>query len=293
MTNHVKFYLTEQGRNKAVRAEQMQLTVQLQGLAFGKGKYNAQQNANGMTELRQPIEHNLGQIPFQSSHLSDDGVLNLQTLVDSDTFIEVYEIGVMDSDGDLFAVASSESEHLFAFLRNSSVIFFMAITFADVSQEQIVINLSGETSLTLSLFNQVERMKYRVGDIYETTIDFPDGHAVAKRMGYGTWEPFAEGRVTAGKAREDDENAPAWLKQMGGTGGDYGVKALDLMTGWESTTSNGTGRWNERGNVVMTSSHQEQKEHLESLSHIDRDPSNRVISTIQPTIAVGRWIRTA
>lgn len=40
--------------------------------------------------------------------------------------------------------------------------------------------------------------QYKIGDIFETTIDYADTTAVNVALGYGAWEKFAEGKVSIG-----------------------------------------------------------------------------------------------
>lgn len=46
---------------------------------------------------------------------------------------------------------------------------------------------------------------YKVGDIYQTTIDHATADAVATHHGYGTWARYAEGRTLVGFSTNDDD----------------------------------------------------------------------------------------
>lgn len=130
-----------------------------------------------------------------------------------------------------------------------------------------------------------------VGELFFTTIDFKTAEEVAQHKGYGKWARFGNGEAIVSLRHKDTQLGHEWMGKIGATGGNLGTPALSLMDGWDSTTWNGTGTWQPRGRVVITSSHREQKEHLESLTDANVDKLKRIISAVQPSIAVGVWQR--
>lgn len=71
--------------------------------------------------------------------------------------------------------------------------------------------------LKQQMANQINEA-YAVGDIYMTTIKYPDAAAVAAHHGYGTWKRYAEGRVLVGFSTNDSD--PDEYKTMGNTFGE-------------------------------------------------------------------------
>ena len=59
---------------------------------------------------------------------------------------------------------------------------------------------------------------YAVGDIYTTTIKYPDAAAVAAHHGYGTWVRYAEGRTLVGQSTKAAD--PDDYKTIGNTFGE-------------------------------------------------------------------------
>ena len=58
---------------------------------------------------------------------------------------------------------------------------------------------------------------YKVGDLYITT----DTSNPATRLGYGTWQRYAEGRALVGFSSDVSSATPDWVKQIGNTYGSY------------------------------------------------------------------------
>lgn len=65
--------------------------------------------------------------------------------------------------------------------------------------------------------NQINEA-YAVGDIYTTTIKYPDAAAVAAHHGYGTWVRYAEGRTLVGQSTKAAD--PDDYKTIGNTFGE-------------------------------------------------------------------------
>ena len=86
-------------------------------------------------------------------------------------------------------------------------------------------DIKGETTEPMTLELLLQRIKgleeapaitlpvLPVGATFETTVVYTSGAEVAVAMGYGTWQPFAEGRVTVGVSSQTDD--PDWTKVIG------------------------------------------------------------------------------
>lgn len=71
--------------------------------------------------------------------------------------------------------------------------------------------------LKQQMANQINEA-YAVGDIYTTTIKYPDAAAVAAHHGYGTWVRYAEGRTVVGQSTKAAD--PDDYKTIGNTFGE-------------------------------------------------------------------------
>ncbi|WP_151777290.1 phage baseplate protein [Acinetobacter brisouii] len=59
----------------------------------------------------------------------------------------------------------------------------------------------------------------KVGDLFITTLLFENGAAVKVHKGYGEWEKLGAGHALLSNPSVD-ENAPSWMKILGGMGGE-------------------------------------------------------------------------
>lgn len=63
---------------------------------------------------------------------------------------------------------------------------------------------------------------YKVGDLYITT----QNENPTTRLGYGTWERYAEGKALVGFSSSTSNKIPEWVKTGGGEFGEYSVELL-------------------------------------------------------------------
>lgn len=66
-------------------------------------------------------------------------------------------------------------------------------------------------------------LKIKVGDLYTTTVN----ENPSSRLGYGTWERFAEGRTLVGFNSSVSNLVPEWVKQVGSEFGEYDHQLLE------------------------------------------------------------------
>lgn len=83
----------------------------------------------------------------------------------------------------------------------------------------IVAEFSGGSNpkdvVTFEVLNEL--LKIKVGDLYTTTVN----ENPSSRLGYGTWERFAEGRTLVGFNSSVSNLVPEWVKTDGGEFGEY------------------------------------------------------------------------
>lgn len=81
------------------------------------------------------------------------------------------------------------------------------------TQYQLLSERITEIKNRLDTMSSVTIESYKVGDIYQTTIDHTTATAVATHHGYGTWARYAEGRTLVGLSKQSAD--PADYKTMG------------------------------------------------------------------------------
>lgn len=125
---------------------------------------------------------------------------------------------------------------------------------------------------------------YKVGDIYITTSNGdPSG-----RLGYGTWERFAEGETLVGFSSDVSNEIPEWVKTEGGRSGNYENTIEFPYSNWD--VDGLEVRTTRQGVLVVGSGFKENQEILESLNQ-PRVNQQQTISNVQPSIIVYFWKR--
>ena len=126
---------------------------------------------------------------------------------------------------------------------------------------------------------------YKVGDVYITTA----GGNPKERLGYGTWERFAEGKTLVGFSASVSNSVPEWAKVIGSEYGEYDHK----LTKEEMPSHNhnlnfvvGNITGNTRPATQSTSS---------SMSNLYGDlvGGDKPHNNVQPSIVVYFWKRVA
>ncbi|WP_289115958.1 hypothetical protein [uncultured Psychrobacter sp.] len=130
-----------------------------------------------------------------------------------------------------------------------------------------------------------------IGATFETTLVYTSGQEVAAAIGYGEWQPFAEGRVTVGVSSKI--NDPDWTKVIGTEEGEY-----------ENTLT---------VEQIPSHAHPLGISTMTRIAHDDSQESDRTVDTtgveeegyvgsagggqphnnVQPSVVVGKWVRTA
>ena len=96
-------------------------------------------------------------------------------------------------------------------------------TTAKIEKEGVVVaEFSGGSNpkdvVTFEVLNDL--LKIKVGDLYTTTVN----ENPSSRLGYGTWERFAEGRTLVGFNSSVSNLVPEWVKVSGSEFGEYDHK---------------------------------------------------------------------
>ncbi len=132
-----------------------------------------------------------------------------------------------------------------------------------------------------------------IGAIFETTVNYKNGKAVKKALGYGEWERFGQGRVSVGISTES--TAPNWTKTMGASKGEYEHKLTiaempkhrhEWKYGKEDDDS-GSGSSKDEFTYAKATNN------TNSDNPIDYTGGGQAHNNVQPSIVVGKWVRTA
>ncbi|WP_228284352.1 phage tail protein [Acinetobacter sp. Tr-809] len=147
----------------------------------------------------------------------------------------LHEIGLKDSTGQLVYIGNYHGGYKPAIAEGAGGELTIVIDIKAEAGNQALIEIdpnivtankdwvkSKIEELKLDLLNEINLAKQdvAVGDLYITTLAFPDAQAVANHKGYGTWEPFGNGHALVTRSLSHDNlGAYEWLKFIGATGG--------------------------------------------------------------------------
>lgn len=138
-----------------------------------------------------------------------------------------------------------------------------------------------------------------IGATFETTVVYTSGQEVSAAMGYGTWQPFAEGRVTVGVSSKVDD--PAWTKTIGTKHGEYEhtttVEEMPAHNHVVLINSYRHGMDGSRATVAHFSdgdvSSTPPRLPDNHLTILDDSGGDQPHNNVQPSLVVGKWVRTA
>ena len=145
----IQFYLTDVGRTAALNADNLGLDLQIKHIAVGSGQYNAATAAPTKTALTTELERYLvngGEIEPTTHTLRF--TVNLNSSITAD----VYEIGLFDENGVLFAVASSTTTPLVQLINEVITIITFGFSLDDV--DNITLMLDVNSPLAVVLMNE-------------------------------------------------------------------------------------------------------------------------------------------
>ncbi len=154
--------------------------------------------------------------------------------------------------------------------------------------------IDGNTSEKVKqLTKLVESLRLPIGAIFETTVNYKNGKEVAKALGYGEWERYAEGMTTVGISTES--TAPSWTKSMGSTKGEYEHKlTINEMPRHRHDWKYGReGDDDDTGGSNDEFTYQKVNNNINTDYPIDYTGGDQAHNNVQPSIVVGKWVRTA
>lgn len=130
-----------------------------------------------------------------------------------------------------------------------------------------------------------------IGATFETTLVYTSGQEVAEAIGYGEWQPFAEGRVTVGVSSKTDD--PDWTKVIGTEEGEY-ENTLTVEQIPSHTHSLGI-------SIRTKIAHDDSQESDRAVDPTGDEEEGYVGSSggglphnnVQPSVVTGKWVRTA
>ncbi|GAA5003360.1 hypothetical protein GCM10023206_07010 [Acinetobacter puyangensis] len=145
-----QFYLTNVGKQAAIDAENLKVTIELAYIAVGSGRYDASQAAENLQSLtNQLARYNL------SGGSTQGGTLNLIASIDSTISADIYEIGLLTEDGILFAVASTtDIDPLFTLVNEITTVVTIGMSLADVNSDSISIVIDSDGQIATQLMNE-------------------------------------------------------------------------------------------------------------------------------------------
>ena len=143
-----------------------------------------------------------------------------------------------------------------------------------------------------------------IGATFETTLVYTSGQEVAEAIGYGEWQPFAEGRVTVGVSSKTDD--PDWTKVIGSEEGEYEhTLTIDAMPTHKHSNSDKYKHFvarHFRGESISSGDFAEREKewqlHGQTPAEIKESEEksvgdNQPHNNTQPSIVVGKWVRIA
>ena len=132
-----------------------------------------------------------------------------------------------------------------------------------------------------------------IGATFETTLVYTSGQEVAAAIGYGEWQPFAEGRVTVGVSSKTDD--PDWTKVIGTEEGEYEHQlTVPEMPSHDhrkddydraSETADRTGPTMHYGEGGVGG--------FQGVYATGKAGGNQPHNNVQPSVVVGKWVRIA
>lgn len=153
MSTFIQFHLTQAGLNAALDAQNNGLTLNLNKIVFGTGKYISVDN-DPRTALITPIAE---------SQITTGGIepathtLVLSVMAQSPSSFDASEIGIFTETGVLFAVASVNSGYLIRFTETITFVgsFGMSLTAIPNSNVQVMVSNDGPLSQLLMTTHEV------------------------------------------------------------------------------------------------------------------------------------------
>lgn len=289
--------ITNSAKNAMLDSENTGITLRLERLAIGSGRYNPSGNE---TALKNEISRHVitvGDIE-PATH-----TLRLFSVVKATTETEVWELGLYDTENRLFALASSTDKPLFKVYPDIDFVgnFAIKLDAFDASKVQVVTDPNGALSLVLMsqhlahpnphpqylLRNEYTPEPIKVGGILITTNNYANSQEVHDGEGYGKWAKFSEGQLLLGVGSHTDKNGTTRNISMMQQLGEYEHQlTIDEMPSHSHDVNFVTGGIGGSGRPATDSS-SSASANLKTNALGGNKPHNN----IQPSIGVGMWLR--
>ena len=145
-----------------------------------------------------------------------------------------------------------------------------------------------------------------IGATFETTLVYTSGQEVAAAIGYGEWQPFAEGRVTVGVSSKTDD--PDWTKVIGSEEGEYEhTLTIDAMPTHKHSKDDIYNKFSARASDSGLATHGSSDYNnitaeyttgaMTAASWLNATEQNQgggeAHNNTQPSVVVGKWVRIA
>ena len=293
--------ITNSAKNAMLDSENTGITLRLERLAIGSGRYNPSGNE---TALKNEISRHVitvGDIE-PATH-----TLRLFSVVKATTETEVWELGLYDTENRLFALASSTDKPLFKVYPDIDFVgnFAIKLDAFDASKVQVVTDPNGALSLVLMsqhlahpnphpqylLRNEYIPEPIKVGGILITTNNYANSQEVHDGEGYGKWAKFSEGQLLLGVGRHTDKNGSTRNISMMQQLGEYEHQlTTDEMPSHNHAYGGEFGGTKNTGTAVQSYEPWEEPGNVSSGKTLDTG-GNKPHNNIQPSIGVGMWLR--
>lgn len=293
--------ITNSAKNAMLDSENTGITLRLERLAIGSGRYNPSGNE---TALKNEISRHVitvGDIE-PATH-----TLRLFSVVKATTETEVWELGLYDTENRLFALASSTDKPLFKVYPDIDFVgnFALKLDAFDTSKVQVVTDPNGALSLVLMsqhlahpnphpqylLRNEYTPEPIKVGGILITTNDYANSQEVHDGEGYGKWAKFSEGQLLLGIGSHTDKNGVTKNISMMQQLGEYEHQlTIDEMPSHNHAYGGEYGGTKNTGTAVQSYEPWEEAGNVSSGKTLETG-ANKPHNNIQPSIGVGMWLR--
>lgn len=161
-----------------------------------------------------------------------DDVVRIQATVGANIGgFNIHEIGLTDETGQLVYIGNYHGGYKSLFEDGAGGELTISIDIKGVAANQINLSINPNINTAtqtwvqqkldemMDVINRKEDIK--IGDLFITTTLFADSNEVHEHKGFGEWEKFGDGHALVSRALESNADAPAWLKTLENTGGEF------------------------------------------------------------------------
>ena len=143
VSNPIILKITNAGKLNALspNSGKVQLSVDLTHIAIGSGRYTATGNEIGINSLISKIDTVAGDIDVATN------TLHFSATIYANKPTPVYELGLLDSAGGLFAIAASVSTPLFTIYPNVAFVVAVGISLNEATSGSVTVTISPNNSL--------------------------------------------------------------------------------------------------------------------------------------------------